>query len=340
MSEKYTVEDKGILVGPMKRFIWGPLLNVLPRSVSANAMTLGGTCLNVMGLSLAILLYPSRVGMGLASILVFIYLCLDNMDGAQARRTGTGSPLGEFLDHWLDSINGTYLSVAAVVCWENPNVAGIAAIALTTFAFSMTYWEQRVTGHAHFAILGNVEGIFLVSLLFGLQAVLGPHAVAGYKVIFGYSPTDLIVWLTIVTSALTAVGAALRVKRNFAEPLGMALAPAAIVLWHVRSAPPFVPLAILLSLTTPVSGGRMIASRVTKRPELGPDYWLLGPIVVAALGCAIFQPPPATQESVLLALLGYAILKVAVEFMMHVRRLAQHIRPGEFLSFAVRTPRA
>lgn len=339
MSEKYTVEDKGILVGPMKRFVWGPLLNALPRSVSANAMTLSGSLLNVTGLSLAILLYPSRIGMALASILVFIYLCLDNMDGAQARRTGTGSPLGEFLDHWLDSINGTYLSVAAVVCWENTNLAGILAIAVTTFCFSMTYWEQRVTGHAHFAILGNVEGIFLVSLLFALQAVVGPHTVAGYKVIAGYSPTDLIVGLTIITSSLTAIGVALRVRRGFIEPLGMALAPAAIVLWHVRSAPPFVPLAILLALTTPVSGGRMIAARVTKRPELGPDYWLLGPIIVTAGGCAIFQPKASTQESVLLALLGYAILKVAVEFMTHVRRLAHHIRPGEFLSFAVRTPR-
>ena len=66
----------------------------------------------------------------------------------------------------------------------------------------MTFWEQRVTGHAHFAVLGNVEGFFLVILFFALQAIFGPHELASYKVIFGYSPTDLIIWLTVITSPL------------------------------------------------------------------------------------------------------------------------------------------
>ena len=50
MSDDYSVEDKSLLIGPLKRLVWGPLLKWLPLGVSANAMTLGGTALNVAAL--------------------------------------------------------------------------------------------------------------------------------------------------------------------------------------------------------------------------------------------------------------------------------------------------
>ena len=47
---------------------------------------------------------------------VFSYQTLDNMDGKQARRTGSSSALGMFFDHGCDAINAgvTILSMASV----------------------------------------------------------------------------------------------------------------------------------------------------------------------------------------------------------------------------------
>ena len=87
------------------------------------------------------------------------------------------------------------------------------------------------------------------------------------------------------------------------------------------------------------TGGRMIAARVTKRPDLGPDYALILPIALAAAGCIILKPTAEHERLLLLTLNGYAILKTIAEFFAHVRRLSHHIRPGELLSFAVRSTR-
>lgn len=337
MSEHYSVEDKSLLVGPMKRFVWGPLLKLVPTTVSANAMTLAGTAINIAALTLAITVTPSRASMAAVAALVFAYLCIDNIDGAQARRTQTGSPLGEFLDHWLDGLNGTYLSLGAVVCWESQTMAGLLAVALTGVAYSITFWEQRTTGRMHFAVLGNVEGILLVTLLFAAQAVVGPHTLATTAVAFGASVTDIVVGMTIITTTLTITASIARVRKSLLELPGLLIGPAAIVAWYAWSSPPFVPTAALLVLITPATGGRMLASRVTKMPGLGPDYALILPIVLAAAACLALRPALDVERRVALALVAYAAAKVALELVVNIKRLARHIRPGELLSlfFAV-----
>jgi ethanolaminephosphotransferase len=40
-----------------------------------------------------------------------MYQTLDNVDGKQARRTGTSSGLGELFDHGIDSLNCTLASL-------------------------------------------------------------------------------------------------------------------------------------------------------------------------------------------------------------------------------------
>jgi phosphatidylglycerophosphate synthase len=42
---------------------------------------------------------------------IFFYQTLDNMDGKQARRTGSSSSLGMIFDHGCDSINATIITI-------------------------------------------------------------------------------------------------------------------------------------------------------------------------------------------------------------------------------------
>jgi len=45
-------------------------------------------------------------------LLYSAYIFLDNLDGKQARRTGTSSPMGMLFDHGCDAITATFASFA------------------------------------------------------------------------------------------------------------------------------------------------------------------------------------------------------------------------------------
>lgn len=46
---------------------------------------------------------------------LFVYQSLDAIDGKQARRTGTSSPLGELFDHGCDSISTVFVALSACI---------------------------------------------------------------------------------------------------------------------------------------------------------------------------------------------------------------------------------
>ena len=48
-----------------------------------------------------------------AALGLFIYQTLDAIDGKQARRTKTSSPLGELFDHGCDSLSTVFVSIAS-----------------------------------------------------------------------------------------------------------------------------------------------------------------------------------------------------------------------------------
>lgn len=52
-----------------------------------------------------VLLQAPRWACFLCALGLFVYQSLDAIDGKQARRTGTSTPLGELFDHGCDSIS-------------------------------------------------------------------------------------------------------------------------------------------------------------------------------------------------------------------------------------------
>ena len=44
---------------------------------------------------------------------LFAYQTLDAIDGKQARRTGTSSPLGQLFDHGCDAVSGALIGISA-----------------------------------------------------------------------------------------------------------------------------------------------------------------------------------------------------------------------------------
>lgn len=111
----------------------------------------------------------------LAAAGLFLYQLLDNLDGHQARRTGTSSPLGLLMDHGCDAFNcvvGSLSVVAAVSagpCWKTWLV-----VINTLVVFFMNTWEEYYRGILVLPVLnGPNEGIVIAILVYLWTAYKG-----------------------------------------------------------------------------------------------------------------------------------------------------------------------
>lgn len=84
-------------------------------------------------------------------ICVFLLLCTDGVDGKQARRTNSSTPLGELFDHGLDSWACIFF-VATVYSIFGRLESGVGVATLyyilwvVLFSFILSHWEKYNTG--------------------------------------------------------------------------------------------------------------------------------------------------------------------------------------------------
>lgn len=105
-----------------------------------------------------------------------MYSTMDNIDGKQARRTGTSSPLGELFDHGIDSLNCTLASLCEVAAMGlGTSHAGIFTALVPCLPMFFSTWE---TYHTHTLYLGvfngPTEGLILACTVMAMAGHYGP----------------------------------------------------------------------------------------------------------------------------------------------------------------------
>jgi len=159
----YTVEDRELLLGVFKRYLWTPIIPRIPASITPNQITYAGIVCVVFAV-LCALLAPTVHGSlwYLSALLLFLYCNLDNLDGAHARRTGQTSPLGEVLDHGLDGIaTGAFFFIAALLISTDVRIR-CAIVMLGMIGYSFTFFEQFHVGKLVIPMFGQLEGTLSV----------------------------------------------------------------------------------------------------------------------------------------------------------------------------------
>ena len=82
----------------------------------------------------------------------FIYQSLDAIDGKQARRTKSNTPLGELFDHGCDAIS-TFLAALSAICaigiHDYPYTMLLFVLVVMTLVFCY-HWQTYVCGTLHF----------------------------------------------------------------------------------------------------------------------------------------------------------------------------------------------
>ena len=114
---KYSGVDKSLLAKYVLQPYWNWLVTLFPTSIAPNMITLIGF-LCIVANFLTMLYFTTDMSQPLPNwcyfsfaLGLFVYQSLDAIDGKQARRTGTSSPLGELFDHGCDALNCTVLKL-------------------------------------------------------------------------------------------------------------------------------------------------------------------------------------------------------------------------------------
>ena len=166
---KYRCIDESILLPFLKSYVFSVLHRCIPYGVPANYLTLVSiiviwSCfLYLIGVN-----NPDNLDTIIVFFAITIYVIFDHFDGLQAKKTGTGSPLGEILDHYSDVLNGSIILylffrilqielgwIFYLVIWAN------------LVAFTVTYLEQSIRKELYFGKIGSLEGVLLILFILG-----------------------------------------------------------------------------------------------------------------------------------------------------------------------------
>ncbi|KAI9506981.1 hypothetical protein GGI25_006123 [Coemansia spiralis] len=220
---KYQAIDKSLISKYVLAEYWNQLVKIFPLTMAANMVTLLGSLHVLVAVVLNQVYAPNLVETCppwvylTYALCVWIYGSFDAVDGKQARRTGTASPLGELFDHGCDSLVVSLIMVLfAATCQLGETWW---TVALVFFALTNFYISTMEEYHTHVLFLGYfsgpVEGIIVFSLAALATAVVGPQFWAS-------SVYDLV---PILPAAVVARLPPVTVAQSVVVGIGAGLAP-------------------------------------------------------------------------------------------------------------------
>ncbi|KAI8893282.1 CDP-alcohol phosphatidyltransferase-domain-containing protein, partial [Globomyces pollinis-pini] len=180
---KYSAVD----LSPISKYILSPYwtwaATLFPIWMAPNLITLTGFFFVLFNFICMFVFIPDMETAGPSwcyfsfGIGLFLYSTFDNVDGKQARRTNSSSPLGELFDHGVDALNCT--TGALIQCAGLGLGLGNYAfltLAVVSSAFFFSTWETFYTGTLFLGEFnGPTEGLLItISCLF-LSGYFGPQ---------------------------------------------------------------------------------------------------------------------------------------------------------------------
>lgn len=120
---------------------------------------------------------PPRWSCFLCALGLFIYQSLDAIDGKQARRTNSSSPLGELFDHGCDSLSTIFVALSACISCQLGHYPAwlffqcFCAIVL----FYCAHWQTYVSGTLRFGKVDVTEAQMTIIGIHMISAIFGPE---------------------------------------------------------------------------------------------------------------------------------------------------------------------
>ncbi|KAF9972332.1 hypothetical protein BGZ73_004569 [Actinomortierella ambigua] len=179
---KYGCVDKSPVTKYILSHYWNWAVTLFPMWMAPNLITLIGFGFVVLNMFVVIYYIPDMYTPGptwvyfSCAIGLWLYSTFDNVDGKQARRTGSSSPLGELFDHGCDSLNCCIGAVNQAACMSMGHSWYAAfLLLLTTLPFFLSTWEEYHTGVLYLGYInGPTEGLIIACLVMLISGFAGP----------------------------------------------------------------------------------------------------------------------------------------------------------------------
>lgn len=336
--------DESLISRALEPF-WSWVAELMPPWLSPNAITTSGLLLVVLAFAAMIGLCPGFVGTApawaylFAIASLFAFQTLDAVDGKQARKTKSGSPLGAWMDHACDVVS-VQLAMATVATSLGLGTGGLALFLMGSVFFNnyVIHWETKHTGTL---FMGNGTSIYeaqvMLMVVHAVTLVMGQGVWRTRLPGIGAELGAVIVVVGVgAVGGLGVVGSLRRVRAIAASrgvpfaPLLADLAPVTVLclaagVAHVASRNNRVALTFAASLL----GLRLIAKVILEHlADLAPtrlDLTLL-PIVASAGALALVHTEvlPASVDGPALgwANLGFALFVCGRFYVMATREIA------------------
>ncbi|XP_060087089.1 choline/ethanolaminephosphotransferase 1 isoform X2 [Heteronotia binoei] len=181
-EHKYQSAGRSLLE-PLMQGYWEWLVRRVPAWIAPNLITIVGLIINICTTIILVCYCPTATEQAPAWAYIacacglFIYQSLDAIDGKQARRTNTSSPLGELFDHGCDSLSTVFVVLGtciAVQLGTNPDWMFFCCFA-GTFMFYCAHWQTYVSGTLRFGIFDVTESELCIVITHLLTGTLGPE---------------------------------------------------------------------------------------------------------------------------------------------------------------------
>lgn len=244
---KYSGSDASIVGNYIMQHWWSNVVKLVPKSVAPNALTLAGFFVSLSSTLLVAFymffndgVYPPFVWY-YAAVALFAYQTLDAMDGKQARRTYSSSPMGELFDHGCDAFFTPMLQFNICAAMGFQGKTAFYFFVLICSGLFFTIWEQfSTTTLAMGYINGPTDGLLITCVVFALT---GAHSTtwwaepfaAPFELALGGPLTLRFECLRDVLLVFTVISAALTILTNFVHVLthessrGLGVAAKAVV---------------------------------------------------------------------------------------------------------------
>ncbi|WJX65919.1 Cholinephosphotransferase 1 [Trifolium repens] len=339
---KYSGVDHSYVAKYVLQPFWTRFVHLFPLWMPPNMITLMGFMMLLLSALLGYIYSPQldsappRWVNFAHGLLLFLYQTFDAVDGKQARRTNSSSPLGELFDHGCDALACTFEALA----FGSTSMCGRSTFwwwLISAITFYGATWEHYFTNTLILPVVnGPTEGLMLIYLCHFFTAVVGAEwwaqqfgkslpflnwlpflsdlptysAVLGLMIAFGVIPTvtfNVINVSKVVKSRKGSMPLALAMLYPFVVLVG------GVLLWDYLSPSDIIanyPHLVVMGtgLTFGYLVGRMILSHLCDEPKglkTGMCMSLLYlPLAIAnALASKLNDGVPLVNER--LVLLGY-----------------------------------
>ncbi|KAI7882034.1 Choline/ethanolaminephosphotransferase [Lichtheimia hyalospora FSU 10163] len=181
---KYNSIDRSFFSRYLLRHYWDWAHQWFPSSMAPNLITVTGFLFIIVNVVLASCITPS-LEHGAEGMHRWVYLCyaagiwlystFDNVDGRQARKTKTSSPLGELFDHGCDALNIMFSAILQASAIGSGHSQATLLLCITeALGFYLSTQEQYHTGILYLGYVNApTEGILLAVFVFTLSGIYG-----------------------------------------------------------------------------------------------------------------------------------------------------------------------